>query len=79
MTEYKKGRTATPSSSLASSSKFRSLRVLRELRLTISLCRGGVGVLVRAKLALSEAVVAMQLTVRAEDPQVAEIMTTAVA
>ena len=41
--------------------------------------RGGHGVLVRAKLALSEAVVAMQLTVRAEDPQVAEIMTTAVA
>ena len=40
--------------------------------------RGGVGVLVRAKLALSDTV-AMQLTVRAEDPQVAEIMTTAVA
>ena len=48
------------------------------LSLTISHCRGGVGVLVRAKLALSDTV-AMQLTVRAEDPQVAEIMTTAVA
>merc|ERR1711874_713896 len=42
------------------------------------LFKGGVGVLVRAKLALSDTV-AMQLTVRAEDPQVAEIMTTAVA
>jgi len=40
--------------------------------------RGGYGVLVRAKLALSDTV-AMQLSVRAEDPQVAEIMTTAVA
>jgi len=40
--------------------------------------RGGHGVLVRAKLALSDTV-AMQLSVRAEDPQVAEIMTTAVA
>ena len=48
------------------------------LRLTIPVFRGGVGVLVRAKLALSDTV-AMQLTVRAEDPQVAEIMTTAVA
>jgi len=40
--------------------------------------RGGYGVLVRAKLALSDTV-AMQLSVRAEDPQVAEIITTAVA
>merc|ERR1719336_3805604 len=40
--------------------------------------KGGVAVLVRARLALSDTV-AMQLTVRAEDPQVAEIMTTAVA
>jgi len=40
--------------------------------------RGGHQVLVRAKLALSDGV-AMQLTVRAEDSQVAEIMTTAVA
>ena len=44
----------------------------------LSLFRGGHGVLVRAKLALSDTV-AMQLSVRAEDPQVAEIMTTAVA
>ena len=43
-----------------------------------TLFRGGHGVLVRAKLALSDTV-AMQLSVRAEDPQVAEIMTTAVA
>jgi len=42
------------------------------------LFRGGYQVLVRAKLALSDGV-AMQLTVRAEDSQVAEIMTTAVA
>jgi len=40
--------------------------------------RGGHGVLVRAKLALSDTV-AMQLSVRAEDAQVAEIMATAVA
>merc|ERR1712002_960090 len=40
--------------------------------------RGGHQVLVRAKLALSDGV-AMQLTVRAEDGMVAEIMTTAVA
>jgi len=40
--------------------------------------RGGSQVLVRAKLALSEGV-AMQLTVRAEDAQVAELVTTAVA
>ena len=44
----------------------------------MSHCRGGGGVLVRAKLALSDTV-AMQLSVRAEDAQVAEIMTTAVA
>jgi hypothetical protein len=42
------------------------------------LFRGGVEVLVRAKLALSEGV-AMQLTVRSQDPQVSELMTTAVA
>ena len=42
------------------------------------LLRGGHGVLVRAKLALADTV-AMQLSVRAEDGQVAEIMTTAVA
>ena len=47
-------------------------------RISLSICRGGVAVLVRARLALSDTV-AMQLTVRAEDPQVAEIMTTAVA
>jgi len=40
--------------------------------------RGGSQVLVRAKLALSEGV-AMQLTVRAEDAEVAELVTTAVA
>jgi len=40
--------------------------------------RGGVEVLVRAKLALSDGV-AMQLTVRSEDPSVAEVMTTAIA
>jgi coatomer protein complex subunit gamma len=43
------------------------------------LFRGGVEVLVRAKLALSEGGVAMQLTVRSQDPQVSEVMTTAVA
>ena len=43
-----------------------------------SYLRGGFGVLVRAKLALSDTV-AMQLSVRSEDPQVAEIMATAVA
>jgi len=42
------------------------------------LFRGGVEVLVRAKLALSDGV-AMQLTVRSQDPQVSELMTTAVA
>jgi len=41
--------------------------------------RGGFGVLVRAKLALADGQVAMQLSVRSEDPQVAEIMATAVA
>merc|ERR1712227_982440 len=41
--------------------------------------RGGFGVLVRAKLALTDGQVAMQLSVRSEDPQVAEIMATAVA
>jgi len=41
--------------------------------------RGGHSVLVKAKLAVSEGGVAMQLTVRAEDPQVAEVMATAVA
>ena len=35
--------------------------------------------LVRAKLALADGQVAMQLSVRSEDPQVAEIMATAVA
>jgi coatomer protein complex subunit gamma len=40
--------------------------------------RGGVEVLVKAKLALSDGV-AMQLMVRSEDPAVAELMTTAIA
>merc|ERR1712098_809001 len=40
--------------------------------------RGGVEVLVRAKLALSDGV-AMQLTVRSEDPSIAEVTTTAIA
>ena len=40
--------------------------------------RGGVEILVKTKLALSDGV-AMQLTVRSEDPQVSEIMATAVA
>jgi len=40
--------------------------------------RGGVEVLARAKLALSDGV-AMQLTVRSEDPAVAEVMTTVIA
>jgi len=39
--------------------------------------RGGVEVLARAKLALSDEV-AMQLTVRSEDPAVAEVMTTVI-
>jgi len=42
------------------------------------LFRGGVEVLVKAKLALSDGV-AMQLTVRSEDANVSELMTTAVA
>ena len=40
--------------------------------------RGGVEVLVRAKLALSEGV-AMQLTVRSQNAEVSELMTTAIA
>ena len=40
--------------------------------------RGGVEVLVKAKLALSDGV-AMQLMVRSEDPEIAELMTTAIA
>merc|ERR1712058_173228 len=42
------------------------------------LYRGGIEVLVKAKLALSDGV-AMQLTVRSEDPSVSEVMATAVA
>ena len=52
--------------------------LLYKLRTDNLLLRGGHGVLVRAKLALADTV-AMQLSVRAEDAQVAEIMTTAVA
>ena len=40
--------------------------------------RGGVEVLVKAKLALSDGV-AMQLMVRSESPEIAELMTTAIA
>ncbi len=40
--------------------------------------RGGVEVLARAKLALSEGSVTMQLTVRSEDPDVSELITSTV-
>ena len=67
------------SHTLLLSGVFRFVRFVIFLDTKIYCClRGGHQVLVRTKLALSDGV-AMQLTVRAEDSMVAEIMTTAVA